>query len=218
LKTDIRDTLSGDSVSIDVYTVFGWLDATHYVRLVQNEDAPEDIASVDILTGAMQVLYGEPPGSTRFSPDWQYLAVRDDSIRRIHIRDLSGNLVAEDLRGEFGEWSADGSLLLTFAGNSECGMAALVYTVGGDLLVCAPAPSYHGQADAAISPDNRYVATISTAGGPGIPYPPTDTDIYVTDLATGVERLVAADLYGDIACIDWSPDSRFLVVGHLCGV
>lgn len=212
---ELHNPLDGTSVDIDDGIIYGWLDATHYIQYVNGDDDKDTIVSVNIQSGASETIF-DAPGWTWIASDWQHIAVTEPGGRDVRIRDRKDNVVADGIRGQFGEWSPSGSLFLTYARDSECGMAALVYNVEGKLLACAPAPSYHGSGGAAISPDNHYVATIRTAGGIGASYPPPDNDVYVIELETGAERVVAEDLYGDIACIDWSPDSRFLVVGHGC--
>jgi hypothetical protein len=73
---------------------------------------------------------------------------------------------------------------------------------------------------ALISPDSRHLAYFTSAvtAPPASPRVPIG-QLYFIDIGAGTERVLADDIRGfHQACLKWSPDSRFLVVGACEGV
>jgi hypothetical protein len=55
--TEIYDPFGGASVPIHAYSVYGWIDATHYVQRVNGADGQDTIVSVDVQTAATGTLF-----------------------------------------------------------------------------------------------------------------------------------------------------------------
>ena len=193
-----------------------WLDSTHYVLKLPDQESTNatNVYSVDTATGERELLFeATGPGAGFFSPDLTRFAY-ESGQPRIIVRD--GSRTA-GLQGTLVGWSPDSRYLLTFsAGNA--GNFLLLYDRDGNRLSSLPVRTYPAQGT--FSADSRWLAFIKSepVNTDSRFSEPVRNDVYVLDLETGEERLVAEDLRGEVTCLAWSPDSRFLVVGFLCGL
>jgi Tol biopolymer transport system component len=192
-----------------------WLDASHYLFKAESPRSAgySDIYGVDINTGERELLFESLSDSLGlFSPDWTRYAAQSGQVRIISrdgqtSQGIAGNLVT---------WSPDGRYLLTYF-DASIGRFILVHSADGERLL-ASIPVAGFRAEAAFAMDSRFLAYVKSLDDAATGLPSDSNDIYVVDLETGEEQLMAHDLRGDIYCLAWSPDSRFLVVGYSCGL
>jgi hypothetical protein len=140
----------------------------------------------------------------------------DEQDARTLLAAVSGSIVSSSLAGGFGAWAEDSSLLITSAKASSCGAALLIYQASdGSRLLCRPTP---GQTSAELSPNSRFLALFSEPAGLRRT-PAFIGTMTIVDLTTGSEQVLSDDLRGfGGACLEWSPDSRFVLVGVCEGI
>lgn len=184
----------------------GWLDSQRYITRVYGDDT-YDIVAVDFTTGARTVLFkGNLRGrSLRMSPT-ELLFFTEGKLLN-----PDGDVVAS-VPGGFRSWSPDGQHILTFSNGTSCGRGYRLQATNGELVGCGPYPPEGSPFDYDL--ENDALAFIV----PGNPEVEFLVDVYVLDFATGERRLIVEDFVAASTCVELSPDSRFLVLGHACGV
>ena len=184
----------------------GWLDADRYIIRVYDEDS-YDIVAVSLTTGARTPLFENNPRdrSLWMSPN------HDLSFTEGTLLNSQGDVVAS-VPGGFRRWSPDGQHIVTFSNGTSCGRGYRVQAIDGTLIGCGPYPPEGSPFNLDLTNDAfAYVV-------------PTDIEVefaenaYVLDFATGKRTQVLADFVAASYCVQLSPDSRFLVVGHACGL
>ena len=197
----------------------GWIDSRRYVGSEIQVGNALEFFIYDLASNSRTPLTSPATAS----PDGGLLAtVSSPGAQDIDVSlvALDGTVMASALEGEFYAWSEDSSLVLTRSGTSHCGPYALLVHRASDgvELVCRNVPS--STTGAVISPDSRHLAYFTSA----VTAPPSSArvpigQLYLIEVATGVERVLADDIRGfHQACLKWSPDSRFVVVGACEGV
>ena len=191
----------------------GWIDSDSYVAS-RNAGSAIEFFTYNVTTGGEMQL----TGPTYPSPDGSLLAsvIGGDQDARTTVVTLDGTAIASGFEGGFGAWSNDSSLLMTGAKTSSCGPALLIHRVkGGVQTLCRATLGY---TSAVMSPDSRSLALFSEPAGLRRT-PAFIGTLTLVDLGNGAETVLSDDIRGfGGACLKWSPDSRFVVVGVCEGI
>jgi hypothetical protein len=190
--------------------VYTWIDSTRYT--VMHQSPPDENYIYDVVTGTRTPLPA-PVLPSLYNPLLATLPGFSGSTFNI-IR-IDGSIVARNLAGTPVEFSNDGRHVLSLGSDAGCGHAINAYRIeSGDLAYCK------GYSGGSISPDSMRVAAVETRYlvEPAGAASPQTSNLWIADLATGTERLVASDMRGGLGCAYWSPDSRYVVVAVCPGV
>jgi Tol biopolymer transport system component len=201
-------------------------DVLYRAEQVTQEPPVYSFVRHDIETGASKELLRERfhPSLQAMSPDGRRFAVpesaqgRNDSAFR--IIDSAGNVLLDGIAGGFEAWSADGRYIVA-AMPSSCGRGkALLDASTGQELGCLQDGSMFGfrtrEAFSPTAPVVAYVVSRPVSGQVIGPRTPLTSDVFVLDLVSGQERRVLTDVRGQMHCVEWSPDGRWLIVDDWC--
>lgn len=186
----------------------GWLDSERYIARVYDEDS-YDIVAIDLDTGARTLLFEDNPrGRTLWMSPTNDLFFADGTLLN-----SNGDVVAS-VPGGFRRWSPDGQHVITFSHGTSCGRGYRVQTTDGELIGCGPYPEEGSPFEFDVQNDAfAYIV-------PGY-LPELDrflVNAYILDFATREHKVIVEDLIAASRCIELSPDSRFVVIGHACGL
>jgi Tol biopolymer transport system component len=159
-------------------------------------------------------------GEAVWSPTGNRLAllVGGTGTLTLDIIDASGPRIATIEGFDEPKWSPDGAYLwVTTVG--LCGKAPAAYSVGQAGVTRNCLASNAGASRASWSPVEsllvftkfRRLDPSDRSSAPAISH-----DVYLLDPGDGSERLLVQDVRGDMGCLTWSPDGRF-VMFHSCG-
>jgi hypothetical protein len=122
--------------------------------------------------------------------------------------------VMASVPGGFRRWSPDGQHIVTFSHGTSCGRGYRVQAIDGELIGCGPYPEEGSPFEFDVQNDAfAYIV-------PGY-LPELDrflVNAYILDFATREHRVIVEDFIAASRCIELSPDSRFVVIGHACGL
>jgi Tol biopolymer transport system component len=186
-------------------SLLAWLDATHYSTLPESDEPRYSI--YDVVTGARIPL----SAAAVPSPSGDLLATREGPMNGTFVvLRTDGSLVLNELEGRFEAWSSDGSYILAATGEFGPRAGLRVFNHAGNLVY-----SRDGAAGT-FSPDATKLAAVESRFAD--PIHASTADLWIVDLATGIERKVASDLRGGLGCAKWSEDSRYVAVTFCPGV
>jgi len=183
----------------------GWLNAERYITRVYDEDT-YDVVAVDFATGTRTLLFEDNPrGRSLWMSPAEPLFFTEGQLLN-----TNGDVVAS-VPGGYRSWSPDGQHILTFSNGTSCGRGYRVQAKDGELIGCGPYDRRGSPFDYDLK-DDAFAYVVPT-----ILEIEFAVDVYVLDFATGELALVAEDFVAASTCIELSPDSRFVVIGHACG-
>jgi Tol biopolymer transport system component len=184
----------------------GWLDSQRYVTRVYDEDS-YDIVAVDLASGARTLLFeaNSRERSLRMSPN------NDLFFTEGTLLDSNGDFVAS-VPGGYRRWSPDGQHIVTFSNGTSCGRGYRVQAIDGELIGCGPYPPEGSPFEFDVE-NNAFAYLV-----PGDPEVDFMLSAYVLDFETGDRTTIVEDFVATSTCIELSPDSRYVVIGHACGV
>jgi Tol biopolymer transport system component len=194
------------STSVEVEDDRGWLDSQRYVTRVYDEDS-YDIVAVDLASGARTLLFeaNSRERSLRMSPN------NDLFFTEGTLLDSNGDFVAS-VPGGYRRWSPDGQHIVTFSNGTSCGRGYRVQAIDGELIGCGPYPPEGSPFEFDVE-NNAFAYLV-----PGDPEVDFMLSAYVLDFETGDRTTIVEDFVATSTCIELSPDSRYVVIGHACGV
>lgn len=186
-----------------------WLDAERYITRADDEASNAyDILAIDFATGTRTALIEDNPRGRSL---WMSPA-HDLVFAEGKLFDTNGDVVAS-VPGGYRAWSPDGQYIVTFSNGTSCGRGYRVQTTEGELVGCGPYEPEWSPWEGFDIQNDAFAYGVTTR--PEVEFA---VNAYVLNFATGELTLVAEDFVAASTCIELSPDSRFLVVGHACGL
>jgi Tol biopolymer transport system component len=192
--------------STEIERSFEWLDSENYItRQYDRDTQASSIEAVELATGRRTRLIESADGGLYKSPTNTLFFASGKLL-------APGGEVVASVPGGFRGYSPDGHYVVTFSHGTSCGRGYRVQAIDGTLIGCGPYPEEGSPFDFDIK-NTAFAYSLPVSHEVDF-----QVDVYVLEFAAGERRLIHDGFVARSRCVELSPDGRFLVVGHACGL